>query len=92
MTKSHPVTWEEPPPHPRMRYDWTAIAKELRKHPNQWAKIFDDDRTSLATAIRIHGIKVLDPDLGFEVRTTNNVRGTPRMCSLYLRYVPNEEK
>jgi hypothetical protein len=85
------VTWEDPPP-PRKRYDWDSIAQQLRERPGEWAKIFDYDRTSLAVAIRTHGIKALDPDLGFEVRTANNVRGTPRTCTMYLRFNPEKVK
>jgi len=85
------VTWEDPPVRPT-QYDWTAIAAELRKKPGQWAKIFDEDRASLATAIRIKGIKALHPDKGFEVTTTNNVRSQPRTCTMYLRYNPEKDK
>ena len=84
------VTFEEP--ESKVAYDWAGIAEELRAAPGQWAKIFDHDRTSLATAIRIHGIKALDPDIGFEVRTRNNTRGEVRMCTLYLRYNPTKER
>lgn len=83
------VTWENPPPKPvRGKYDWTAIAEQLRQRPGEWAKIFDEDRSSLATAIRIKGIIALHPDKGFVVRTSNNTRGNPRTCSLYLMYDP----
>lgn len=85
------LSWESPPPKSTERYDWAAIAEELRKHPGEWAKIFDNDRASLATAIRIDGIKALLPENGFEVRTTNNVRGDVRMCTMYLRWVPPEQ-
>lgn len=85
------VAWEEPPPK-KQRYDWDAIADQLRERPNKWAKIFDRDVTSLATAIRINGIKALRKDRGFEVRTANNTRETPRTCTLYLRYNPEKDK
>lgn len=84
------VTWEEPPSG-RRRYDWSAIAQQLRERPGQWAKIFDHDRSSLATAIRIKGIHALLPEKGFEVRTANNTRDTPRTCTLYLRYNPEKD-
>jgi hypothetical protein len=84
------VTWEDPPP-TKKRYDWDSIARQLRERPGEWAKIFDNDRSSLATAIRIRGIKALLPDKGFEVRTANNVRGNPRTCTMYLRYNPEKD-
>lgn len=92
------VTWEQPPPPRSKRYDWTAIADQLRARPGEWAKVFDNDRTSLATAIRIKGIAALHPDKGFEVRTTNNVRLRDergkelRLCTLYLRYEPSKDR
>jgi hypothetical protein len=92
------VEWEQPPPPRSKRYNWDAIAAQLRERPLEWAKVFDRDRTSLATAIRIDGIKALLPSKGFEVRTTNNVRLTQedgkelRLCTLYLRYVPSKDR
>lgn len=85
------VTWEDPP-ESRHEYDWTTIARQLRRKPGKWAKVFDLDRTSLATAIRIGSIKALEPSKGFEVKTANNTRGTPRTCTLYLRYNPEKVK
>lgn len=84
------VTWENPPPS-RQRYDWSAIAQQLRERPMQWAKIFDADRASLATAIRIRGIQALLPEKGYEVKTANNTRDTPRICTMYLRYNPEKD-
>lgn len=101
--KKKDVTWEEPPPR-RERYDWEAIAEQLRERPGEWARVFDNDLTSLATAIRLSGIAALRPVVspttgsargarqpwGYEVRTTNNRRGSPRTCTLWLRYVPED--
>lgn len=70
------------------RYDWDQIARELRADPGEWHLVFRNDRASLATAIRIHGIRILDPDLGFQVTTRNNTRGEPRLCDMYLRWMP----
>jgi hypothetical protein len=85
------------PPEPRVpRYDWEAIAQKLRDNPGEWACIFEGDKTSLVTAIRIRGIKPLLPEKGFEVRTTNNIKPepgvAPRTCDLWLRYVPSKDK
>jgi hypothetical protein len=93
--------WDDPPPTDRdgrPRYDWSALARQCREHPMQYAKVFDRDRTSLATAIRIGGIKVLRPELGFEVKTANNTRGNPlhnppipRTCTMWVRYNPDKD-
>lgn len=98
---SHPpksaLDWEEPPPPRSRRYDWAAIAEQLRARPLQWAKVFDHDRASLATAIRIKGISALNPDDGFEIKTSNNVRlrdedgKETRLCTLYVRYNPDKK-
>jgi hypothetical protein len=76
------------PPEKNARYDWEAIAQTLRAHPNQWALIFERDKTSVANTVRYGFIAVLHPDLGFEYRTANNVKVPSRMCSFYMRFVP----
>lgn len=92
------LRFEEPPPLRGRRYDWDAIAEQLRRRPMEWATVFERDRTSLATAIRIKGIQALHPDKGFEVRTSNNVRLRDendkelRLCTLHLRYNPEKVK
>lgn len=87
------VEWEDPPPvDERVRYDWAKIAAQLRERPNEWAKVFDLDRTSVVNALRQGKIKALLPDHGFEVMTRNNVRKPVRVCSLYLRYVPSKDR
>ena len=91
MKKSAKVEFGQPPPKRTSRYDWEKIAEKLRANPGEWARIFENDLTSLATAIRIYGIKALRPDRGFEVRTSNNKRGTPRTCDLWLRYNPERD-
>lgn len=92
--ESEPITsvkFTEPPPPRRQRYDWDKIATKLRRKPNEWALIYENDLTSLSTAIRIGGIKALRPEKGFEVRTTNNTRDKPRRCDMYLRYNPEKD-
>lgn len=84
------VEFSDPPPRPT-QYDWTAIAEQLRGAPNQWALIFERDRTSIVNAIRQGNVADIQPADGFEVRTANNVRH-PRTCSLYLRYVPPKRR
>lgn len=84
------MDWEEP--EPRTIYNWAEISAELKKHPMEWLKIFDRDRTSVVNAIRQGSIAALHPDLGFEAETRNNERGHPRTCSLYLRWNPKKVK
>lgn len=86
--KKSEVTWESPPVVGQGRYDWPVIAEKLKTQPGEWAKVFDKDKTSVVNALRQGKIAVLHPDLGFEIRTANNVR-KPRTCSLYLRYMPD---
>lgn len=92
VAQTDDLAWENPPPKREERYDWASIAKKLRKRPLTWAKIFEEDRSSLATAIRIKGIKALHPDKGFEVRTAHNTREHPRTCTMWLRYNPEKDK
>lgn len=82
------------PPQGRERapYDWSKIAKKCKANPGEWLLIFTEDKTSYVTAIRINGIKALRPGDGFEVRTRNNKRGTPRTCELWLRYNPEKDR
>jgi hypothetical protein len=87
--KKSEVTWESPPPIGQGRYDWAVIAEKLKTQPGEWAKVFDEDKTSIVNAIRQGKIRVLDPGLGFQIRTANNVRRPTRTCSLYLRYNPD---
>lgn len=83
------IEWADPPPR-RVRYDWETVAAKLRKRPMTWAKVFEQGRTSQVNAIRQGSVSALHPDLGFEVRTTNNVRWPVRLCDLYLRFNPDK--
>lgn len=83
--------WDDPPPKRKGRYDWDSLSQTLRDNPMKWRKVFEKDRTSIAVALRQGSIRVLAPDLGYEVRTGNNVRGEPRTCTLWLRYNPEKD-
>lgn len=89
--KQTSVEWEQPPPSQKNRYDWVAIAEQLKAHPLEWGKVFDKDRISVVNAVRQGDIKPLHPDLGFVVRTTNNVRSPQRVCTMYLMYDPAKD-
>lgn len=90
--RSKVVKFEEPPPDRRRRYDWRAIADQLRAHPGEWAKVFEDDVTSLVVAIRQGNIPALHRDKGFVIRTTENVPGPPRRCTMWAKYDPDNDK
>lgn len=90
-TRTSSVVWESPPETTRNRFDWSAIADALKAEPMEWGRVFENDRTSYVNAIRQGGVKALHPDLGFEMRTTNNVREPVRLCTLYMRYNPDKD-
>lgn len=79
------------PPFKRVRYDWKAIADQLRERPMEWACVFEQGPISTANAVRQGSVKLLAPDLGFEVTTTNNQRDPKRTCDLWVRYNPDKE-
>lgn len=90
------MAWESPPP-PHHGYDWGEIARSLRANPHEWLRVFDSGPVSIVNAIRQGSIAALTPVIkagyagGFEVRTRNNSSGPPRVCTLYLRFVPTQE-
>jgi hypothetical protein len=91
--KGAAVSFGTPPPRRTSPYDWEKIAADLRKNPYEWGLVFEQDKTSLVTAIRIDGIKALRKNRGFEVRTVNNnTTSTPRTCDLWMRYVPEKDQ
>jgi len=102
--KSTSVKFSKNPPRPRRtgEYDWQAIARKLRQRPGEWALIFEGDRMTYVTAFRLNSLKDLPLD-EFEVRTVNTTKGItkaqaaeqgiepePRICDMWLRYVPKE--
>jgi len=86
------VKFTPPPPEREKRYDWDRIADVLRSRPGEWALIFEQDKASIASTIAQNDIRALRSDRGFEVRTSNNKRTSPRTCDLYMRYVPEKDK
>lgn len=83
------MSWQDPAG--PLRYRWDAIARELREHPMTWARVFEQDRTSLVVAVRQGAIVAVHPRRGYETQTRRNVRepGEPRRCDLYMRFNPN---
>lgn len=82
----------DPPNLERVRYDWQAIVKQLEADPMTWYKIFDNGHIAPVNSIRQGHTKAALPQHGIDVRTANNVVGPPRMCSLWLRYNPDNDE
>lgn len=89
-TKKPPVgvAWENPPRGGRP--DWNQVAATLRKNPMVWLKVYTNDRSTWANALSRGRVNALHPDLGFEFSTADNIRSTPRTCTLYARWNPDK--
>lgn len=88
------LTVRAKPPEPARRYDWEAIAEELRADPNEWHLVFTQDRHSLVIAINKGNIAAFNKSNEFHVKTRANANRNgdgPRMCDLYMQYVPNKK-
>lgn len=83
------VQFGEPPV--KTRYDWWAIAEQLRSRPGEWAMVFEGGLTSTVNAIRQGHVNAVRSDLGFEITTLNNTREQPRTCDLWMRYNPDKK-
>lgn len=81
------VEWRDPPP--RTKYDWAKIAKRMRQRPMKWLLIFEQDFTHKVNAVNAGKVPDVHPDLGFQTRTANNKRSSPRTCDLYMRFNPD---
>lgn len=82
------VEWTEPPPH--TRFDWYAVADQMREKPNEWARVFTDGPVSLVNSLR-QGVQALPPE-EFKFRTSNNNKtARPRTCDLWIMYTPRKK-
>ena len=84
------VVPSEPPARP-VKYDWAAIADQLRASPGDWFLIFEGGPASTAGAVRAGKMKALPPE-EFEVLTSNNTRTSPRTCDMRMRYIKPKRK
>lgn len=101
-TKAPEIIEEDPPrPGPVRKYDWDAFADAARARPNKWIKVYDDDSIGYFQTVKAGDNPTLAAEKGFEVRSANNTRGRPathpdgfepRRCSMYLKYVPSQDK
>lgn len=85
-----PVRAEDPPPPRTKRYDWKRIGRKMEKSPGKWFLIFEQDKTSIVSALH-QGIEGVRKEDGFVLQTSNNTRGNPRTCTLYMRYLPKND-
>lgn len=86
------VEFDQPlPRRSNQQYDWPKIAEDLIAHPMEWGKVFEEGKVSTVNALRQGSIRILSPELGFEIRTRNNVRGPIRTCQLWMRYNPEKD-
>lgn len=80
---------EKEAPPPNGRPDWNQVAAELRANPGEWFKVFQNGRTSWKESMAQGHVSVVHPNLGFEYESRDNRRGTPRTCTLYMRWNPD---
>lgn len=82
----------EPPPTSHGKYDWAVVEAECRAKPNEWYHVFEQDRRTIATAVRQGSVRRLSAERGFEVLTRNNKTNVePQVCDLWIRYVPSKD-
>lgn len=84
------MKFEDPPPVPGGRYDWTRIARRATRKPGEWVQVYKVDRQTYAVAIRNNKIAALKRENGFQSRTASNNK-TDRTCSLWVRYNPETD-
>jgi hypothetical protein len=72
------MKWEDPPIGQGTRYDWQAIAEQLRQNPQRWAKI-EVKSTTYATLIPRGQVMAFRPAGAYEARTSKG--------SLFIRYI-----
>lgn len=92
MPRKTSLKWEEPPE--GRREFWQRIVEELRAKPGEWALVWEEGPASTVSAVNQGAITVVRRDHGFETKTTNNTSaasGLPRTCTLFMRYVPEND-
>lgn len=92
MAPKNVVDFSKPLPR-RMNqtHNWDAVAEGLRSTPNEWGVVAEVIKSSTVNAIRQGSVRALAPELGFEIRTRNNVREPERTCQLWMRYNPSKD-
>lgn len=86
------VKFDQPMPRRRnQRYNWSKIADDLRANPGEWGVVLDVVKVSTVNALRQGSVRILAPELGFEVQTRRNVREPIRTCQLWMRYNPDAD-
>ncbi len=77
------VQWKDPGTGWSKRFDWDAIAAELRAHPGEWALV-GTSAASHAVGVKTGKVKALRPVGAFDACTRKNADGGR---DLYVRYV-----
>lgn len=93
MTRLEWHTSEPRGPGRRSKYDWTAIAADLRKHPGDWAIVDRNAGLGVAWAInRPNGIVALreTDEWRYEARR-ENIDRFARRCTLSVRAIRKQE-
>lgn len=81
------IRFEDPSPHRRRKFDWEAIAEELRAHPNQWAIVAENDYTGVASQIKNGTYKAFRPVGRWEATVRGVDLKTGKAAKIYARYV-----
>lgn len=74
------MEWQDPPER-NTRYDWQAIAEQLRQNPQRWAKV-ETKSTTYSTLIQRGQVKAFRPAGAYETRTSKG--------ALFIRFVGGE--
>jgi hypothetical protein len=77
----------QPPPDPRRRTDWQAVADDLRSRPGEWA-CFPSTRGQANSVMQGHA-PAISRAAGFEHTTRKNNREANTL-DLWIRYVGDE--
>lgn len=77
----------------RGKYNWEAIAERCKAQPEEWLLVYEQDRRSIAVAVRQQSVTKMTEAAGFEVTTRNNKTDVePNVCDLWVRYVPAKDQ
>jgi hypothetical protein len=77
----------------RGKYNWEAIAARCKAQPDEWLLVYEQDRRSIAVAVRTQHVSKVTEAAGFESTTRNNKTDVdPSVCDLYIRYVRSKDQ
>lgn len=77
----------------RGKYNWEEIAARCKAQPGEWLLVYEQDRRSIAVAVRQQSVTTMAADKGFESTTRNNKGDAePPLCDLWVRYVRAQDQ